>query len=72
MERTNVTLDENWISPSALAKELEIAHTTVTSWINRNQIDYVVLPGALRRRHLVDRRTAPDKKPKGWPRKKNT
>jgi len=72
MERTNVTLDENWISPSALAKELEIAHTTVSSWITRNKIDYVVLPGALRRRYLVDRRTAPEKQPKGWPRKENT
>lgn len=69
MERKNIKLDENWITPAALADELTVARSTVTSWIRRNQIDYIILSGALVRRHLVDRRTAPAKKVVGHPSK---
>lgn len=54
-----IHLDDNWTSPAALADELHIHRSTVSSWISRNQIDYVKLPGALTRAYLVDRRTAP-------------
>lgn len=58
-ELKDVTLDNNWIAPSGLAAELGVARTTVSSWIDRNKIDYVCLPGVTWRRHLVDRRTHP-------------
>lgn len=67
MEQKNVKLDENWVTPAALADELDVARSTVTSWIRRNQIDYIVLSGAIVRRHMVDRRTAPEKRPVGTP-----
>lgn len=70
MEQKNVKLDENWVTPAALADELDVARSTVTSWIRRNQIDYTILSGALVRRHLVDRRTAPEKRLVGTPGKK--
>lgn len=69
MEQKNVKLDENWITPAALADELDVPRVTVSSWIRRNVIDYIVLPGALVRRHLVDRRTAPAKRSAGRPNK---
>lgn len=59
IELKDVKLDQNWVTPNALAIELGVACSTVTSWIHRNQIDYIVLPGAVIRRHLVDKRTAP-------------
>lgn len=71
MEQFNITLDENWISPTQLAKELEVVHSTVTNWIKRNKIDYYVLSGLARGKHRVDRRTAPMKQPKGRPSKKS-
>lgn len=55
----DVKLDANWVSPASLADALKVARSTVSNWIIRNQIDYIVLPGALVRRHLVDKRTAP-------------
>lgn len=70
MEQKDIKLDENWITPSGLADELGVHRVTVNSWIRRNQIDYIVLPGALRQRHLVDRRTAPAKRAVGSPVKK--
>lgn len=65
-----VKIDGNWTTPGALAEELGVARSTVSSWIQRNQIDYIVLPGAVMRRHLVDRRTAPALRPVGSPGKK--
>lgn len=62
-------LDSNWVTPAALAKELDIPRSTISSWISREQIKYVVLPGADHRRHLVDKRTAPDIQPVGRPKK---
>jgi len=70
MQQFNIQLDENWITPSALADELDIARSTVSGWIRRDQIDYVILSGAKMRRHLVDRRTAPALRPVGAPTKK--
>lgn len=71
MEQKKVQLDENWVSPSVLAKQLSVHTSTVTSWIRRNQIDYIVFPELIRRRHLVDKRTAPAiKGPFGRPVKK--
>jgi len=55
----DIKLDENWVTPAALADELKVARSTVKNWIKRDQIDYIVLPGAIVRRHLVDKRTAP-------------
>lgn len=52
-------IDDNWITPAALADELGVVRSTVTNWIARNKISFVVLAGASHRRHLVDRRTAP-------------
>lgn len=68
MEQKNVRLDHNWITPSALAAELGIEISTVTNWIARNQIDFIVFPEVKRRKHLVDRRTAPGTSGKGRPR----
>ena len=62
-------LDSNWISPAALAEEMNIPRSTVSSWIRRDHIKYVLIPGAKHRRHLVDRRTAPLVQPVGRPRK---
>ncbi len=62
MEQFNVKLDKNWITPAALADQLGVARSTVTNWIHRNQIDFIVLQGAQVRRHLVDARTAPEVK----------
>jgi len=62
-------LDSNWVTPAALAKEMGIPRSTISSWITREQIKYVVLPGADHRRHLVDKRTAPDLQPVGRPKK---
>lgn len=70
MEQFNVKLDENWVRPSVLARELEVVHSTVNNWIKRNKIDYFIFPGVLRGKHMVDRRTAPIKQAKGWPAKK--
>lgn len=67
MEQKNIKLDENWVTPAALADELGVVRSTVTNWIKRNQVDYYVLNGALIRRHLVDRRTAPGKRAVGKP-----
>lgn len=69
MEQKNVKLDENWVAPSVLAEELDVAPSTVSGWIIRNQIDYYVFPGLQRRRHVVDRRTAPATRSKGQPKK---
>ena len=69
-ELKDVKLDDNWLIPAALAAELRIARTTVSSWIRRNKIDYVRLPGALTRGYMVDRRTAPKVRPIGRPSKK--
>lgn len=68
MEQFNVKLDENWVTPAAMAAEVGVDRSTVGKWISRNQIDYTVLAGALVRRHLVDRRTAPPSFIKGRPR----
>lgn len=54
-----VKLDENWTTPSALADEIGVKRATVSSWIRRNQIDYIRIPGAKNRGHMVDRRTVP-------------
>lgn len=70
MEKKKIKLDGNWITPAAHADELGVARSTVTNWIKRNQIDYYVLAGAVVRRHLVDRRTGPGKRPVGAPSKK--
>lgn len=70
MERKNIVLDENWLTPSALALEEGVDRATVSGWIKRNQIDYFVLPGAATRKHMVDRRTSPGKRRQGWHRKK--
>lgn len=69
MLKENVTLDHNWVSVTVLAGEKEVAPSTVSSWITRGKIDYVVLQGQVHRRHLVDRRTAPVVQKKGRPRK---
>lgn len=71
MEQKNVTLDKNWVSPSVLARELGIVTSTVTNWIKRNQIDYIVFSELVRRKHLVDRRTSPGKRPRGASTKKS-
>lgn len=52
-------LDENWITPAALARDLGTSVATVSNWIKRKKIAYKQLPGAIYRRYLVDRRTAP-------------
>lgn len=67
MEKKDITIDYNWVTPAALADELGVARSTVTNWISRDQIDYTVLTGAEIRRHLVDKRTAPGKRPIGRP-----
>lgn len=69
MQQFNIKLDENWVSPSVLAAELGVEQSTVSGWIRRNQIDYIVFEGVERGKHLVDRRTAPGKRSKGQPRK---
>jgi len=62
-------LDSNWITPAALAKELNIPRSTISSWITRNKIKFIELHGATHRRHLVDRTTAPENQPVGRPKK---
>jgi len=70
MEKFNVRLNGNWVSPGTLAKELGVAHTTVCGWIARKQINYTALSGSSPPRYLVDRRTAPELQPAGRPPKK--
>lgn len=60
-------LDSNWVTPAALAKELKIPRSTVSSWISRKQIDYVELPGAIQKRYLVNRLNPPAQKLVGRP-----
>lgn len=60
-------LDSNWVTPAALAKELKIPRSTISSWITRKQIDFVELPGALQKRYLVNRLKTPALKPVGRP-----
>lgn len=60
-------LDGNWITPATLAAELNIARSTVSSWISRKQIDFVEINKAAKRRYLVDRRSTPKLKPVGRP-----
>ena len=72
MEKKKVKLDENWITPAALAAMLGISRNTVSTWISRNKIDYFKIPGAIRKAHLVDQRTAPAVKPVGRPPKKKS
>jgi IS30 family transposase len=62
-------LDSNWVSPAALAEELGISRSTISSWITREQIKYIIIPGATHRRHLVDKRTAPIVQSVGRPKK---
>lgn len=62
-------LDSNWVSPAALAEQLGIPRSTVSSWITRDQIRYIEIPGAHHRRHLVDKRTVPGIQPVGRPKK---
>jgi IS30 family transposase len=62
-------LDSNWVTPAALAKELGIPRSTISSWITRKQITFIELRGADHRRHLVDKRTAPELQPVGRPKK---
>ncbi len=60
-------LDSNWVTPAALAKELNIPRSTVSSWITRKQIDFVELPGAIQKRYLVNRLKTPELKSVGRP-----
>jgi hypothetical protein len=60
-------LDSNWVTPAALAKELKIPRSTVSSWITRKQIDFVELPGAIQKRYLVNRLKTPEQKSVGRP-----
>jgi len=60
-------LDSNWVTPAALAKELKIPRSTVSSWITRKQIDFVELPGAIQKRYLVNRLKTPELKTVGRP-----
>lgn len=60
-------LDSNWITPATLARELDIARSTVSSWIYRKQISFCEIGSAQKRRYLVDRRTTPALKPVGRP-----
>jgi len=60
-------LDSNWVTPAALAKELDIPRSTVSSWITRKQIEFVVLPGAVQKRYLVNRLNVPELKKVGRP-----
>lgn len=53
----------------ALARKLDVHHSTVTNWIARKQIDFVTLEGALSQKRLVDQRTAPRVRPVGRPKK---
>jgi len=62
-------LDSNWVTPAALAEELGIPRSTISSWITRGQITFIKLPGAHHRRHLVDKRTAPIPASVGRPKK---
>lgn len=63
-------LDQNWITPAALAGRLGIPRSTVSSWIHRNRVSFIELPGATHKRYLVDTRTAPPTPlPAGRPRK---
>lgn len=62
-------LDSNWVTPAALAEELGIPRSTISSWISRGDITSIVLPGAKHRRHLVDRRTVPIIQSVGRPKK---
>lgn len=66
-----VVIDDNWISPGTLAKELKVTIGAVSNWIIRDQIKYVEIPGATNRHYLVDRRTVPNTSPNnaGRPRK---
>jgi hypothetical protein len=60
-------LDSNWVTPAALAKELKIPRSTISSWIARKQIDFVELPGAVQKRYLVSRLNTPELKKVGRP-----
>ena len=62
-------LDSNWVTPAMLAAELNIARSTVSSWIYRKQITFCEIKNADKRRYLVDRRTTPALKPVGRPSK---
>ena len=60
-------LDSNWVTPAMLAAELNVARSTVSSWIYRKQIIYCLIEGAKKRMYLVDRRTVPVLKGVGRP-----
>ncbi len=60
-------LDSNWVTPAALAKELDIPRSTISSWITRKQIEFVELPGAIQKRYLVNRLNVPELKKVGRP-----
>lgn len=62
-------IDHNWLTPSAMAKEAGVTREAVTNWIRRGKISFIELPGAIHRRHLVDRRTAPTPGKAGRPKK---
>jgi len=60
-------LDSNWVTPAMLAEELNVARSTVSSWIYRKQIIFCTIQSAKKRRYLVDRRTVPILKTVGRP-----
>lgn len=64
-------INENYISPSGLAKELGVKVNVIQNWIDRGLIQYVIIPGNEKRRYLVDRRSVPATSPKnaGRPKK---
>jgi len=68
MKKTH-KIDENWVTPAALARELSTSTEVITNWIARGRISFIELPSAKYRRHLVDRRTAPEVRKSGRPKK---
>jgi hypothetical protein len=67
-----ITIDENFITPARLARELKINVNVVQNWIDRGLIQYITIPGAVNHRYLVDRRTVPNTSPNnaGRPKKR--
>jgi hypothetical protein len=58
-----IVIDENWITPAGLSRELKIKVNVVQNWIDRGLIEAVTIPGNEKRRYLVDRRTIPHTSP---------
>jgi hypothetical protein len=60
--------NDNWTTPQALAKELNINPSVIYGWIKKKQIASKQLPGGLNTlkvRYLVDKSTQPPIRSRG-------